>query len=74
MISIVIPVYNAEGYLDCCLKSIVSQTYNNWEVILIDDGSKDSSGKICDRYEKDFQNIKCLHKKNGGSVLPEMPV
>lgn len=66
MISIVIPVYNAEGYLDCCLKSIVSQTYNNWEVILIDDGSKDSSGKICDRYEKDFQNIKCLHKKNGG--------
>ena len=66
MISIVIPVYNAENYLECCLKSIVSQTYKDWEVILVDDGSKDSSGKICDRYENDFQNVKCIHKKNGG--------
>lgn len=66
MISIVIPVFNAEGYLDCCLKSIVSQTYNNWEVILIDDGSKDSSAGICDKYAEKYPNIRCIHKRNGG--------
>lgn len=66
MISIVIPVYNAEGYLDCSLKSIVSQTYKDWEVILVDDGSKDSSTGICDKYAEEYPNIRCIHKRNGG--------
>ena len=66
MISIVIPVYNAGSYLDCCLKSIVSQTYKDWEVILVDDGSKDSSAGICDQYAEEHPNIRCIHKKNGG--------
>lgn len=66
MISIIIPVYNAEGYLNCCMKSIVSQTYKDWEVILVDDGSKDTSAGICDKYAEEYPNIRCIHKKNGG--------
>lgn len=65
-ISIITPVYNAEKYLHRCVDSIVAQSFQDWELLLIDDGSPDSSGKICDEYaNKDFR-IKVFHKENGG--------
>lgn len=66
LVSVIVPVYNVENYLRECLDSIVAQTYHNLEVILIDDGSKDSSGKICDEYADKDNRIKVIHKKNGG--------
>lgn len=66
LISVVIPIYNVEQYLRDCLQSIINQTYNNLEIILIDDGSPDNCGKICDEYEKKDSRIKVIHKKNGG--------
>ena len=65
-ISIIVPVYNNEKYLKRCLDSILNQTYKNFEVILVDDGSIDSSSKICDEYSNKYSNIKVIHKKNGG--------
>jgi len=64
-ISIIVPVYNIEDYIEECINSILSQSYKNFELLLIDDGSKDNSGKICDRY-KDNSNVKVYHKINGG--------
>ena len=66
MISIIIPVYKVEKYLDKCIKSIVSQTYSNLEIILVDDGSTDNSGMICDKYKEKDKRIIVIHKKNGG--------
>lgn len=66
MISIVIPVYNVEKYLRRCVDSVLSQTYKDIEIILIDDGSKDKSGKICDEYEKKDSRVRAIHKENGG--------
>ena len=66
LVSIIIPVYNAEKYLERCLESVINQTYKNLEIILIDDGSKDSSGDICDNYVKIDKRIKVYHKQNGG--------
>lgn len=66
MVSIVVPVYNVEKYLDKCVKSLISQTYKDIEILLIDDGSKDSSGKTCDEYESQYENITAYHKENGG--------
>ena len=65
-ISVIVPVYNVEKYLERCLKSIISQTYKKFEVILVDDGSTDSSGTLCDEYKQVDDRIKVLHKKNGG--------
>lgn len=65
-ISIIIPVYNAERYINKCIDSVLSQSYANWELLLIDDGSSDGSGKICDGYSKKDDRIKTIHKKNGG--------
>lgn len=65
-ISIIVPVYKAESYINRCINSIVSQTFINWELILVDDGSPDNSGKICDNRAKIDRRIKVLHKKNGG--------
>lgn len=64
-VSIIIPVYNVQEYLDECMQSVLSQTYSKIEVILIDDGSTDSSGRLCDRYVKDSR-VRVIHKKNGG--------
>lgn len=64
--SIIIPVYNAEEYLGRCMDSILVQSFNNFEVLLIDDGSKDHSGAICDEYGKQDERVKVLHKVNGG--------
>ncbi len=66
-ISIIIPVYNAEKYISRCVDSIISQTCNNWELILINDGSHDSSGAICDEYAARDHRIKAIHRPNGGA-------
>ena len=66
LISVVIPVYNVEKYLDKCMESVLNQTYSNIEVILVDDGSTDKSGKICDEYQKKDKRVVVYHKENGG--------
>lgn len=68
--SIIIPVYNTEEYLDACVLSVLNQTYGNYEIILIDDGSKDYSGTICDRYAKKYPDkVSVIHNENQGSLL-----
>lgn len=69
LITIIIPVYNVEKYLRECLDSVVDQTFPNKEVLLVDDGSTDSSGVICDEYAKRYPYIRVIHKKNGGPSL-----
>lgn len=66
MISVIIPVYNVEGYLEECLESILNQTYKKLEIILVDDGSTDNSGRICDKYKKLDERVIVIHKINGG--------
>lgn len=65
-ISVIVPVYNVEKYLSTCLDSIIAQSYQNLEIIVVDDGAKDSSGAICDEYAKKDIRIVALHKQNGG--------
>lgn len=65
-ISIIVPIYNVEKYLPKCIDSILTQTFTNFELILVDDGSKDKSGEICDGYAKEDIRIKVIHQKNGG--------
>lgn len=64
--SIILPVYNVEKYLSACIDSILNQTFKDYEIILVDDGSKDSSGTICDEYASKNDCIKVIHKTNGG--------
>lgn len=66
MISIIVPVYNAEKYLARCVDSIIAQTFPNWELLLIDDGSADNSGNICDAYAQQDGRIRAVHQPNGG--------
>lgn len=65
-VSVIVPVYNVEKYLDRCVESIIKQTYENLEIILVNDGSTDSSGNMCDNYALNDKRIKVIHKKNGG--------
>ena len=65
-ISIIIPVYKVEDYLETCIDSILAQTYKNLENILVDDGSPDSCGSICDRYARVDARIRVIHKENAG--------
>ena len=66
LISVVIPVYNVEKYIDRCIDSVINQTYKNLEILLIDDGSKDSSSEKCDLFAESDSRIKVVHKNNGG--------
>ena len=66
LISLIIPVYNVEKYLDKCMESVLAQTYDNFEVILVDDGSTDNSGKMCDEYAERDSRVTVYHKPNGG--------
>lgn len=66
LVSIVIPVYNVEKYLHMCLESVLAQTYENYEVILVNDGSTDISGQICDKYVQENNNFSVIHQKNMG--------
>ena len=66
LFSIIIPVYNVERYLNKCIESVVKQTYKNFEIILVDDGSPDSCPRICDEWAKKDDRIVVIHKGNGG--------
>ncbi len=65
-ISVIVPIYNVEMFLPKCIDSIITQTYKNIEIILVNDGSTDGSGNICDEYANKYDNITVVHKKNGG--------
>ena len=68
LISVIVPIYNAEEYLERCLDSIVNQTYAQLQIVLVDDGSTDTSSIICDAYREKDHRIKVIHKTNGGLV------
>lgn len=65
-LSIIVPVYNTKRYLPACFESILSQSFSDFEVLLVDDGSKDGSGEICDKYARKDNRVKVFHKENGG--------
>lgn len=65
-VSIVVPVYKVEEYLDECVRSILGQTFSNFELILVDDGSPDRCGELCDGYAKEDERVRVIHKENGG--------
>lgn len=66
LLSVIIPVYNVEEYIERCLESIIAQLSSNIEIILVDDGSTDYSGKICDEYASKYETIKVVHQSNQG--------
>ncbi|MGN1121687.1 MAG: glycosyltransferase family 2 protein, partial [Eubacteriales bacterium] len=65
-VSIIVPVYQVEKYIRQCIESILAQTFTDFELILVDDGSKDNSGRICDEYAEKDQRVKVIHQENGG--------
>ena len=67
--SILVPVYNSEDYMDACIQSALNQTYKDFELVLVDDGSTDKSGSVCDRYAAEDSRIKVFHKENEGPLL-----
>lgn len=71
-ISVILPVYNVEKYLEECVKTIIGQTYQNLEIILVDDGSLDRCPTLCDEFAKLDERIRVLHKKNGGCPMHAM--
>lgn len=73
-ISVIVPIYNAEKYLERCVKSLIAQTFHDIEILLIDDGSTDASSILCARLKKEDSRIRILHKPNGGSAVRETRV
>lgn len=72
LISVIVPIYKVEKYLNKCVKSIINQTYKNLEIILVDDGSPDNCGKICDKLAERDDRIRIIHKKMEGYLQQEM--
>ena len=68
LISVIVPAYNMENYIEQCLDSIIAQTYTNIEIIVVDDGSSDSTGKICDLYAEKDARFVIVHQENQGLV------
>lgn len=68
LISVIVPVYNVEAYLPACMESLLQQDYSHLEIILIDDGSTDGSGALCDRYAAQDSRVRVIHQKNGGAA------
>ena len=66
LVSVIVPVYNVEQYLERCVHSVLKQSYHNLEIILVDDGSTDKSGELCDQFKKVDSRITVFHKANGG--------
>ena len=66
LVSIIVPIYNLEDYLDKCIQSLIKQTHKNLEIFLVDDGSTDKSSKVCDDWQKKDSRIIVIHKENGG--------
>ena len=69
MISIIVPVYKAENYISACIESILSQTYTDFELLLVEDGSPDKYGLICDKYAANSDNILVIHQENQGASM-----
>lgn len=69
LVSVIVPVYNVETYLKRCITSLLAQSYTNTEIILVDDGSTDASGKICDHYAASHPSLICLHQTNQGQIV-----
>ena len=65
-ISVIVPVYNVESYVEACLRSILRQTFRDLEILVVDDGSTDSSGEICERLSREDERIHVFHQENGG--------
>ena len=65
-ISVIVPVYRAEKFLDACVESVLSQTFTDWELLLIEDGSPDGSGALCDEYAAKDPRVRAFHQENGG--------
>lgn len=66
MVSVIVPVYNVKQYLPACIESVLKQTYSDWELLLVDDGSTDGSAQVCDEYARQDSRICVFHKENGG--------
>ena len=71
-VSVIVPIYNVEAYIHQCIKSILSQSYHDFELILVDDGSPDHCGEICDHYARMDNRIRVIHKKMGACQMHEM--
>lgn len=71
LVSVIVPVYNVDRYLGRCIKSIMQQSYRNLEIILVDDGSTDNSGTICDTFKETDDRIIVIHKEMGDCLMPE---
>ena len=65
-ISVIVPVFNVEKYLPLCIESIIAQNFNGYEIVCVDDGSTDSSGKMLDEYAQKYNYIKVIHQENAG--------
>ena len=68
LISVIVPVYGAESYLEKCIRSIMNQTYRNLEIILVDDKSPDGSGELCDQLAKEDERIIVIHRETNGGI------
>lgn len=68
MISVIVPVYNVERYIEVCIRSLINQTYADIQIILVDDGSQDRSGEICDKFAAEDNRIVVIHKKMRGTL------